>query len=168
MSLYWKIKIIKKIGHLIHDFRTAVHVLASPAQVDNGQGGIIIQAYRGYGTFNEFYLMGRVFKQTGYGSSILAGTFRRDLVDVARRLFRLGCLMSWLLPVSGRDAPYNDRPPRLLRCSHAAERPGTSGNRWYTVNLELNHSRNEPRTTGAFMSLLNPPVMWSSVISTIL
>lgn len=151
MSLYWKIKIIKKIGHLIHDFRTAVHVLASPAQVDNGQGGIIIQAYRGYGTFNEFYLMGRVFKQTGYGSSILAGTFRRDLVDVARRLFRLG------VPDVVVTARFGDAMHHTMTDRHGyfvvhmqLKDQVLRENRWYTVNLELNHSRNELRTTGAF------------------
>lgn len=71
-----------------HSLRKALHIVAAPVKGDNGRGGLFIQPYRGYGSRRRLFLMGRVFHQPGFGSSLREGRIRRDLVDLVRRLLR--------------------------------------------------------------------------------
>lgn len=73
---------------LRHSLRKALHIVAAPVKGDNGRGGLFIQPYRGYGSRSRLFLMGRVFHQPGFGSSMREGRVRRDLVDLVRRLLR--------------------------------------------------------------------------------
>lgn len=66
------------------------HVLARPVKRDRGSGGILIQPYRGYGSAEEVFLMGRVFRQHRIGNSLRTTPSRRDLLDVIRRVLRRG------------------------------------------------------------------------------
>lgn len=68
--------------------RRGLHVLAAPVKGDNGRGGLFIQAYRGYGSRNRLFLMGRVFRQPHFGASWREDRLRRDLVDLVRRVLR--------------------------------------------------------------------------------
>lgn len=49
-----------------------------------------MQPYRGYGSRDEIYLVGRVFTQPTMGSRLPPGSFRRELADVLRRFGRWG------------------------------------------------------------------------------
>ncbi|SFR80648.1 Phosphatidate phosphatase APP1 [Marinobacter daqiaonensis] len=69
-------------------FRRGLHVLAAPVKGDSGRGGLFIQAYRGFGSRNRLFLMGRVFRQPGFGASLREDRLRRDLIDLVRRLLR--------------------------------------------------------------------------------
>lgn len=68
--------------------RRGLHVLAAPVKGDSGRGGLFIQAYRGYGSRDRVFLMGRVFRQPGFGASLREDWLRRDLLDLLRRLLR--------------------------------------------------------------------------------
>ena len=68
--------------------RRGLHVLAAPVKGDNGRGGLFIQAYRGYGSDHRVFLMGRVFRQPGFGSTLREDRLRRDIIDLVRRLLR--------------------------------------------------------------------------------
>lgn len=68
--------------------RRGLHILASPVKGDSGRGGLFIQSYRGYGSRNRLFLMGRVFRQPGFGASWREDRLRRDIVDLIRRLLR--------------------------------------------------------------------------------
>lgn len=72
-----------------HALRRWLHVFASPMKSDEGKGGLAIQTYRGYGSHNEIYLMGRVFRQSKIGGRVNQG-FWRDVLDVMRRITRRG------------------------------------------------------------------------------
>jgi phosphatidate phosphatase APP1 len=76
--------------HVALACRRALHLLARPVRLAGGQRGIVIQPYRGYGSPDEVFLMGRVFRQVGVGAGLREGTLRRDLLDGARRLLRRG------------------------------------------------------------------------------
>lgn len=69
-------------------FRNGLHILAAPVKGDNGRGGLFIQAYRGFGSPNGLFLIGRVFRQPGFGASLREDRLRRDLIDLLRRLLR--------------------------------------------------------------------------------
>ena len=68
--------------------RNGLRILAAPVKGDSGRGGLFIHAYRGYGSSERVFLMGRVFRQPGFGSSMREDWLKRDLVDLLRRLLR--------------------------------------------------------------------------------
>jgi phosphatidate phosphatase APP1 len=70
--------------------RRVLRLLARPVKGDRGQGGIVIQPYRGYGSREEVFLMGRVFQQPGVAADVGAGTIGRDIIDIGRRFLRRG------------------------------------------------------------------------------
>ncbi|WP_227367415.1 App1 family protein [Halomonas sp. M20] len=70
--------------------RKLLHVLARPMKSDKGHGGIVVNAYRGYGSQREVFVMGRVFRQLRIGLPAPEGTLYRDIVDVFRRMLRWG------------------------------------------------------------------------------
>lgn len=69
-------------------FKKAVHVLSRPAKADRGQGGIVIQPYRGFGSVENIFLMGRVFHQQGRNLHVQERTQLRDIIDLFRRILR--------------------------------------------------------------------------------
>jgi phosphatidate phosphatase APP1 len=68
--------------------RWLVHLLARPVRRTAGQGPVIVQPYRGYGSREEIFLIGRVFRQPVWGSG--GGGVGRDLQDLLRRFLRWG------------------------------------------------------------------------------
>ncbi|TWT87915.1 App1 family protein [Neorhodopirellula pilleata] len=70
--------------------RRLAHVIALPVRKDYGKGGVLIQPYRGYGSADELFLVGRVFQQPRLASRLNASFANRDLLDVIRRVFRKG------------------------------------------------------------------------------
>lgn len=70
--------------------RKLLHLAARPMKSDRGFGGVVVHAYRGYGSQREVFVIGRVFHQPRLGLPLPEGTLRRDLVDVARRAVRWG------------------------------------------------------------------------------
>ncbi|QJQ97072.1 DUF2183 domain-containing protein [Halomonas sp. PA5] len=57
---------------------------------DRGRGGVVIHPYRGYGSQQEAFLMGRVFRQASLGQVIPRRGALRDTADVIRRIARRG------------------------------------------------------------------------------
>lgn len=70
--------------------RKLLHLAARPMKSDRGRGGVVVHAYRGYGSHSEVFVMGRVFRQPSLGLPAPEGTLTRDLVDVLRRGVRWG------------------------------------------------------------------------------
>lgn len=77
-----------RLHRYLRILRRGLHILAAPVKGDSGRGGLFIQAYRGYGSDNRLFLMGRVFRQPGFGASWREDLLRRDLIDLVRRLMR--------------------------------------------------------------------------------
>ena len=67
-----------------------VHTAAKPMKRDRGRGGMVVHPYRGYGSSEEVFVMGRVFRQAALGRAIPRRGMFRDTADVARRVFRRG------------------------------------------------------------------------------
>ncbi|MCM2131376.1 App1 family protein [Larsenimonas rhizosphaerae] len=72
-----------------HMFRKLLRILAKPVKGDHGHGGTVIYPYRGYGSANEVFMMGRVFHQPSLGMSARVGVLR-DMADIVRRMVRWG------------------------------------------------------------------------------
>jgi phosphatidate phosphatase APP1 len=78
----------RRFNRYLGSLRRGLHILAAPVKGDNGRGGLFIQAYRGFGSRNRLFLMGRVFRQPGFGASLREDLLRRDIIDLIRRLLR--------------------------------------------------------------------------------
>jgi len=81
-------KIPNLLTNIVNVVRRVLRLLARPVKGDRNQGGMMIQPYRGYGSQNEVFLIGRVFQQPASTARPAAGTLGRDLFDTARRFLR--------------------------------------------------------------------------------
>lgn len=68
--------------------RGILHLITRPVRQAAGTGGIVIQAYRGFGSGQEVYLEGRVFNQAA--SERVGKSAWNELQDLWRRLMRTG------------------------------------------------------------------------------
>ncbi|MGM0521598.1 MAG: App1 family protein [Pseudomonadota bacterium] len=81
---------MRSLRMLWHFIKRLLHLVASPIRRDRGRGGIVVHPYRGYGSQQGVFVMGRVFRQAPLGRAIPRWGFFRDTADVARRIFRRG------------------------------------------------------------------------------
>ncbi len=70
--------------------RRIVRLLARRSEGSRDQGGIVIQPYRGYGSGEEIYLIGRVVRQPPASVPPGTGAMGRDLLAIGRRLLQRG------------------------------------------------------------------------------
>ncbi len=63
-------------------------IAARPVQEAQGESGVVIQPYRGYGSRDEVFLIGRVFRQSSPHSEDGRGDLLTNLRDIGRRLAR--------------------------------------------------------------------------------
>jgi phosphatidate phosphatase APP1 len=123
---------------IINAFRKVIRLLARPVKIDSGHGGIVIHPYRGYGSQKEVFLIGRVFRQPGTGSSVREGTLRRDLLDVGRRILRWGIADAVLeVSFSGtKQQVTTDRDGYFRIHLRLAQLP-PSDRLWHSMDLKL-------------------------------
>ena len=137
----------------IRSLRKALHILAAPVKGDNGRGGLFIQPYRGYGSRSQLFLMGRVFRQPGFGSGWREDALRRDLVDLLRRLLRKP-IANARLQVRYKDTETIVRTDRHGFFRVRMELSATpSDSLWHSMELSLIHPVDErATTTGEFFT----------------
>lgn len=126
--------------------RRLLHLLARPVRRDRGRGGVLIQPYRGYGSAEEIYLMGRVFRQPR--DRIQMGTRSsspsRDVLDVVRRFMRRGVRDAVLMARIG-ESGATDATTAEIQTDHDGyfhvrlrlNRRLATDQRWHSVDLEL-------------------------------
>jgi phosphatidate phosphatase APP1 len=76
--------------HLGRGLRRALRVVAGPVRRRGYYQGVVVQPYRGYGTAEELFLKGRLFRQPRIGTRLDETTILKDVADIARRIARLG------------------------------------------------------------------------------
>lgn len=64
-----------------------VRLAGRPVRRAQGEGNVVIEPYRGYGTQSEVFLIGRVFRQS-QSDPMDTGTLRSELRDIGRRVSR--------------------------------------------------------------------------------
>ena len=69
-------------------FRGFVRVASRPVRRASGRGGVVLQPYRGYGSRERVFLIGRVFRQRSMTPVQGPWDLRRQLRDVLRRMIR--------------------------------------------------------------------------------
>ena len=74
----------KQLGALIR----MLGIAARPVQEVQGERGVVIQPYRGYGSHSEVFLIGRVFRQSRPDPELGRGVLLTNLRDIGRRITR--------------------------------------------------------------------------------
>ncbi|HCO63755.1 MAG TPA: hypothetical protein DIT60_03050, partial [Alcanivorax sp.] len=117
--------------------RKMLRFLARPARRAGSRGGPVIQTYRGYGSRDEVFLMGRVFRQPGLGLKLGEGPLD-DLVNIARRTARWGIRDARVAVTVGdaRASVTTDRDG-YFSVQLPIEEPLPDGAFWQQARLEL-------------------------------
>src|SRR5690606_23884263 len=117
--------------------RRAMRVISRPVRRDRGLKGVVIQPYRGYGTPDRVYLMGRVFRQPHFGGWLPPGSVFREISDVLGRFSRWGLgevTVSARLETTERSF-MTDRDG-YFRIDLRPDKALDAETRWHRVHLE--------------------------------
>ncbi len=134
---------------LYRGLRKMLRFLARPARRVGSRGGRVIQTYRGYGSREAVFLMGRVFRQPGLGLELGEGPLD-DLVNIARRTARWGIRDARVAVTVGdaRACVTTDRDG-YFSVQLPIEEPLPDGGFWQQARLELLPAPGRDATAGA-------------------
>ncbi len=125
-------------ANLLGASRRALRLLARPVRAASGQGGVVVQPYRGYGSREEVFLIGRVFRQPPAPRGSRAGTAGRDALDLGRRLLRRGVGGAELVArFGGAETRVATDRDGYFRVRLRPRRPPPADCLWHTMGLEL-------------------------------
>jgi phosphatidate phosphatase APP1 len=129
------------------------------------RGGFVLQPYRGYGSREEVFLIGRVFRRPTFGAGERGHSARRLLIEAARRLLSWGVAEAALVArFHGAEQRVRTDRDGYFRVHMRSARPPSADRRWHTIELELV----EPiRIVAASEVFLPPPTCRYVVISDI-
>lgn len=118
--------------------RDALHVLGRPVRTAARRGHTVVLPYRGYGTRDEVFLMGRVFRQPLAGAVTSEGKLTRDLLNLLRRMLRWGIGDAVLKArfYGTEKVVTTDRYGYFHVALNPAESPPTD-TLWHRMDLEL-------------------------------
>jgi phosphatidate phosphatase APP1 len=118
--------------------RRALRLLTRPVRAATSRGGFVLQPYRGYGSREEVFLIGRVFRQPTFGSNVRGESVRRLLIEVARRLLSWGVADAALVVrFHGAEQRVTTDRDGYFRIHMRPARPPPPDQRWHAMELEL-------------------------------
>lgn len=118
--------------------RNALSLAARPVKKAGASGKLVVQPYRGYGTSEEIYFMGRVFRQPGFGTGLRDGSILRDVTDVIRRFVRWGLGDAMLIArFAGNETTVRTDRDGYFHVHMHLERPLKSDRLWHEIDLEV-------------------------------
>lgn len=151
---------------IYHGLRQALRVLTRPVRRDRGLDGVVIQPYRGYGTPDEVYLMGRVFRQPRLGAGLPSGSVVREVADILRRLGRWGLGETEVRArLDGTEARFTTDRDGYFQVLLQPDAPLDDAERWHQVHLKVFRNGETSETEGAVY--VAPPSARFVVISDI-
>lgn len=116
----------------------AVKLAARPMRTAHGRRGVAIQAYRGYGSPTEIFLIGRVFRQSTGGGPPAPGSLWRHVADVARRVARRGLAGAVVHARFGTAEQWLDTDADgYFRLHLPLAEPPAPGRLWHWVELTV-------------------------------
>jgi phosphatidate phosphatase APP1 len=130
--------LLRSITNILRAIRRIVHLLARRGAGNRDPGGIIIQPYRGYGSREELFLIGRVVRQPPASVPPRTGAIGRDLLAIGRRLVQRGVADAVLVARFGGTEHHvtTDRAGYFRVHLRPAQFPPTDGV-WHQMELAL-------------------------------
>jgi phosphatidate phosphatase APP1 len=141
----------------MHACRRLLRLLSRPVRGDRGRGGVVVQSYRGFGSLEASFLMGRVFRQEGRRSAVHQHPLVRNIIDLLRRLFRKGVSRAVLeirLDGTRKQVTADGRGHFQVHLRHQRREP--DGNLWHPVTIQLVRPPGDGSSTQA--EIFVPPV----------
>jgi phosphatidate phosphatase APP1 len=134
----------------------AVYLLGRPARGDHGEGGTLIQPYRGFASEREIFLMGRIFRQQRISPMFRHGRIGRDLLNIGRRLLRRGAPGVVITArFGGAEEQVTTDRDGYFSIDLQLARPIPPDRLWHRLSLEANgNERRAQRSSGLFF---HPP-----------
>jgi phosphatidate phosphatase APP1 len=119
--------------------RRLLRLLARPARsVVTAEGGVVLQAYRGYGSADEVFLIGRVYRQPSWLSGQSGRRHKRAWDDLGRLLFRRGVKQAKLQArFSGTTVGVVTDHDGYFRVHLRPTLPPHRDRAWHRMSLEL-------------------------------
>lgn len=125
-------------GQLAAACHKALRLLARPVGDAEGRDGVVVQAYRGYGSARETFLIGRVFRQPGADRGSRAETVPGAIGDIGRRLLRRGIADAVLLArFYGSAARVTTDRDGYFRVHLQLADPPPADRLWHPMAIEL-------------------------------
>jgi phosphatidate phosphatase APP1 len=118
--------------------RTALELLARPVRAAAGRGGFVVRPYRGYGSREEVFLIGRVFRQPTFGAGVPDGSWRALLIEAARRLLSWGVADARLRArFCGAERQITSDRDGYFRVHMRPAQPPPAERLWHEMPIEL-------------------------------
>ena len=118
--------------------RRALRLLSRPLRAATGRGGFVLQPYRGYGSRDEVFLIGRIFRQPTFGSRLRGESVGRLLIELARRLLSWGVADATLVArFYGAEQRVTTDRDGYFRVHMRPAPPPSAQRRWHAMELEL-------------------------------
>ena len=116
----------------------ALRLLAKPVRRSQGRAGTVVETYRGYGSRDEVFLIGRVFRQSQRAANGAEEGWAAELRDIRRRITRRSVAGAVLTArfAGCSDEVVTDRDGyfRVHLYPRLAEPPDAC---WHTMELDL-------------------------------
>lgn len=130
--------LIRSITNIFRTLRRIVRLLARRSGSDDERGGIVIQPYRGYGSREEVFLIGRVVRHPPARVPPGTGAMGRDLLAIGRRLLQRGVADAMLLARFGgtEQRVTTDRAGYFRVHMRPTQFPAADG-LWHQMELAL-------------------------------
>jgi phosphatidate phosphatase APP1 len=149
------------LSQLNRAFRKILQLLSRPVRTASGRGGFVLQPYRGYGSREEVFLIGRVFREPQFGASVGGGSVGAQLIAVARRLLRWGLAEAILrIRFCGANEQVTSDRDGYFRVHLQPATPPPADRVWHRMDIELV----EPVKVAAEAQLFVPPATCRYVV----
>src|SRR5215210_5016809 len=125
--------------------RAATRVLgliARPVRVAQGDEGVVLAPYRGYGSRTEVFLIGRVFRQSQPNHAVRADDLRTQLRDIGRRIARRAVANAVVTSrFCGTEERVTTDQDGYFRIHLRPQLPPAADRTWHTMDLALEQSQ---------------------------
>ncbi|HEX2529512.1 MAG TPA: phosphatase domain-containing protein [Geminicoccus sp.] len=131
-----------------------LHLIGRPARTAQGRRGVVIEPYRGYGSREEIFLIGRVFWQSAADRDGRADDLIDDLRDIGRRIVRRAVRGATVTACfyDTEEQVTTDRDG-YFRIHLKPDAPPPASRSWHRIALRLD----EPRRVRAQGQVFIPP-----------
>lgn len=129
-------------------------IAARPVQEAQGERGVVIQPYRGYGSRSEVFLIGRVFQQSSPHSAARREALLTNLRDIGRRIARRATPDATVTArFYGAEGTFTTDKDGYFRVHLFPALPLPLDRSWHTMDLTLP----QPQAVQAQAQIFIPP-----------